>query len=117
MISPLSFPFQSEGYGFNSRQVLRNVSEPLKLGTHAQFIIITHHLQATTFTSIFYISSTFVVFFLSQTQGERDELYNKFVKAIHEVQQKSNFKNLLLEKKLSALADTLEKKVRSAFVC
>lgn len=44
------------------------------------------------------------------TQGERDELYNKFVKAIHEVQQKSNFKNLLLEKKLSALADTLEKK-------
>lgn len=44
------------------------------------------------------------------TQGERDELYNKFVKAIHEVQQKSNFKNLLLEKKLGALADTLEKK-------
>ena len=27
------------------------------------------------------------------------------------MQQKSNFKNLLLEKKLSALADTLEKKV------
>ena len=46
-----------------------------------------------------------------QTQSERDELYNKFVKAIHEVQQKSNFKNLLLEKKLGALADTLEKKV------
>lgn len=46
----------------------------------------------------------------SQTQFERDELYDKFVKAIHEVQQKSNFKNLLLEKKLSALADTLEKK-------
>lgn len=45
-----------------------------------------------------------------QTQSERDELYSKFVKAIHEVQQKSNFKNLLLEKKLSALADTLEKK-------
>ncbi|XP_013392403.1 growth arrest-specific protein 8 [Lingula anatina] len=43
-------------------------------------------------------------------QGERDELYRKFVKAIHEVQQKSNFKNLLLEKKLGALADTLEKK-------
>lgn len=32
------------------------------------------------------------------------------LQAIHEVQQKSNFKNLLLEKKLSALADTLEKK-------
>eukprot|EP00112_Aurelia_sp_Birch-Aquarium-sp1_P000082 Seg1005.10 transcript_id=Seg1005.10/GoldUCD/mRNA.D3Y31 product="Dynein regulatory complex subunit 4" protein_id=Seg1005.10/GoldUCD/D3Y31 len=45
-----------------------------------------------------------------QTQSERDELYGKFVKSIHEVQQKSNFKNLLLEKKLTALADTLEKK-------
>ena len=38
-------------------------------------------------------------------------MYNKFVKAIYEVQQKSGFKNLLLEKKLTALADTLEKKV------
>lgn len=45
-----------------------------------------------------------------KTQDERDELYRKFVKAVHEVQQKSNFKNLLLEKKLGALADTLEKK-------
>lgn len=45
-----------------------------------------------------------------KVQHERDELYQKFVKAIHEVQQKSNFKNLLLEKKLGALADTLEKK-------
>ena len=43
-------------------------------------------------------------------QTERDDLYRKFVKAIHEVQQKSNFKNLLLEKKLTALTDTLEKK-------
>ena len=50
-----------------------------------------------------------------QTQEERDELYGRFVKAIHEVQQKSNFKNLLLEKKLSTLADTLEKKVRNIF--
>lgn len=49
-------------------------------------------------------------FYFEQTQSERDELYSKFVKAIHEVQQKSGFKNLLLEKKLSALADTLEKK-------
>ena len=48
--------------------------------------------------------------YLQQTQDERDELYRKFIKAIHEVQQKSNFKNLLLEKKLAALADTLEKK-------
>ena len=46
-------------------------------------------------------------------RSERDELYGKFVKAIHEVQQKSNFKNLLLEKKLTALADTLEKKVHA----
>merc|ERR1711894_450679 len=45
-----------------------------------------------------------------KVQVERDELYTRFVKSIHEVQQKSNFKNLLLEKKLSALADTLEKK-------
>jgi hypothetical protein len=45
-----------------------------------------------------------------KVQAERDDLYQRFVKAIHEVQQKSNFKNLLLEKKLSALADTLEKK-------
>ncbi|XP_061073927.1 dynein regulatory complex subunit 4-like isoform X2 [Conger conger] len=42
-------------------------------------------------------------------QKERDELYQKFTKAILEVQQKSGFKNLLLEKKLSALAETLEK--------
>ncbi|CAF0736920.1 unnamed protein product [Brachionus calyciflorus] len=44
------------------------------------------------------------------TVKERDELYKKFVKAIHDVQQKSNLKNLLLEKKLGALGDTLEKK-------
>ena len=50
------------------------------------------------------------VFLTFQTQMERDDLYKKFVKAIHEVQQKSNFKNFLLEKKLGALADTLEKK-------
>ena len=49
---------------------------------------------------------------LTQVQKERDDLYGRFVKAIHEVQQKSGFKNLLLEKKLTALADTLEKKVR-----
>jgi len=43
-------------------------------------------------------------------EAERDELYAKFVKAIHEVQQKSGFKNLLLEKKLGAISETLEKK-------
>lgn len=41
---------------------------------------------------------------------ERDDLYRNFIKAIHEVQQKAGFKNLLLEKKLKALVDTLEKK-------
>ncbi|XP_051726995.1 dynein regulatory complex subunit 4 isoform X4 [Ctenopharyngodon idella] len=45
-----------------------------------------------------------------KVQLERDELYMKFTKAILEVQQKSGFKNLLLECKLSALNDTLEKK-------
>ncbi|XP_026855247.2 dynein regulatory complex subunit 4 isoform X2 [Electrophorus electricus] len=43
-------------------------------------------------------------------QLERDELYQKFTKAIQEVQQKSGFKNLLLERKLNVLTDTLEKK-------
>jgi len=43
-------------------------------------------------------------------KAERDDLYNNYVKAIHEVQQKTGFKNLLLEKKLKALVDTLEKK-------
>ncbi|KAK3570963.1 hypothetical protein QTP86_031235 [Hemibagrus guttatus] len=46
----------------------------------------------------------------SKVQQERDELYQKFTKAILEVQQKSGFKNLLLERKLEALTDTLEKK-------
>nr|XP_033798757.1 dynein regulatory complex subunit 4 isoform X2 [Geotrypetes seraphini] len=45
-----------------------------------------------------------------KVQAERDELYAKFTKAIYEVQQKSGFKNLLLERKLTTLADTLEKK-------
>ena len=48
--------------------------------------------------------------YFQKTVKERDELYKKFVKAIHDVQQKSNLKNLLLEKKLGALGDTLEKK-------
>ncbi|XP_022535228.2 dynein regulatory complex subunit 4 [Astyanax mexicanus] len=46
----------------------------------------------------------------SKVQQERDELYQKFTKAIQEVQQKSGFKNLLLERKLAALTDSLEKK-------
>lgn len=43
-------------------------------------------------------------------QAERDELYSRFVKSIHEVQQKSSFKNILLEKKLSTLGELLEQK-------
>lgn len=45
-----------------------------------------------------------------QVQKERDELYQKFTRAINEVQQKTGFKNLLLERKLQGLLDLLEKK-------
>ncbi|NWI65392.1 DRC4 protein, partial [Todus mexicanus] len=46
----------------------------------------------------------------SKVQAERDELYQKFTKAINEVQQKTGFKNLLLERKLKGLLEVLEKK-------
>ncbi|XP_069724798.1 dynein regulatory complex subunit 4 [Phaenicophaeus curvirostris] len=46
----------------------------------------------------------------SQVQAERDELYQKFTKAINEVQQKTGFKNLLLERKLKGLRSILERK-------
>ncbi|XP_036131399.1 dynein regulatory complex subunit 4 [Molossus molossus] len=45
-----------------------------------------------------------------QVQRERDELYRKFTSAILEVQQKTGFKNLILERKLQALSTTVEKK-------
>lgn len=45
-----------------------------------------------------------------QVQAERDELYQKFTQAINEVQQKTGFKNLLLERKLKGLLSVLEKK-------
>lgn len=45
-----------------------------------------------------------------QVQKERDDLYQKFTTAINEVQQKTGFKNLLLERKLQGLLDLLEKK-------
>ncbi len=48
----------------------------------------------------------------AKIQQERDELYEKFVTSIHEVQKKSGAKNLVLEKKLETLADALETKVR-----
>lgn len=37
-------------------------------------------------------------------------MYDRFVKTIYDVQQKSGFKNLLLEKKLGTLMEQLEKK-------
>ncbi|XP_056135035.1 dynein regulatory complex subunit 4 [Lampris incognitus] len=46
----------------------------------------------------------------SEVEKERNELYNKFTKAILEVQQKCGFKNLLLERKQEAMTETLVKK-------
>ncbi|NXX13632.1 DRC4 protein, partial [Podargus strigoides] len=46
----------------------------------------------------------------NKVQVERDDLYQNFTKAINEVQQKTGFKNLLLERKLRGLLDVLEKK-------
>ena len=43
-------------------------------------------------------------------QKERDELYQKFEKTIHEVQQKAMLKNQLLETKVSALQEHVEKR-------
>ncbi len=45
-----------------------------------------------------------------QVQKERDELYQKFEKTIHEVQQKAMFKNQLLETKILALQEQVEKR-------
>ncbi|CAO2609533.1 Dynein regulatory complex subunit 4 [Lemmus lemmus] len=45
-----------------------------------------------------------------KVQQERDELYRKFTAAIQEVQQKTGFKNLLLERKLQALNAAVEKR-------
>ena len=44
------------------------------------------------------------------SQKERDELYTSFQTALYDVQQKTGFKNLLLEKKLEAAGEDLEKK-------
>ena len=43
-------------------------------------------------------------------EKERDELYDKFENTIYDVQQKSGFKNILLERKLQAINESLEKK-------
>ena len=46
----------------------------------------------------------------AQVQKERDELYEHFVDKIISVQQKTGFKNLILEKKVENLKDNLEKR-------
>lgn len=50
-----------------------------------------------------------------QVQQERDELLKKQTEAILDVQQKSGLKEMLLERKLAALTETLEK--REAQLC
>lgn len=45
----------------------------------------------------------------SKMKEERDELASKLEKTIYNVQQKTGFKNLLLEKKLEAMSQDLEK--------
>ncbi|KAI9222572.1 growth-arrest-specific micro-tubule binding-domain-containing protein [Blastocladiella britannica] len=46
----------------------------------------------------------------AQVEKERDDLYSQFLSRVVEVQQKTGFKNLMLEKKLEALRSSLEKK-------
>ena len=46
----------------------------------------------------------------SKVQKERDELYDKFVASIYEVQQKTGLKNIILEKKLETIRGDLEAK-------
>eukprot|EP00792_Barthelona_sp_PAP020_P004907 TRINITY_DN2404_c0_g1_i1.p1 TRINITY_DN2404_c0_g1~~TRINITY_DN2404_c0_g1_i1.p1 ORF type:complete len:481 (+),score=154.85 TRINITY_DN2404_c0_g1_i1:29-1444(+) len=46
----------------------------------------------------------------NQLQNDRDTLYEKFEQLVVEAQQKSGLKNLILQKKVEALTDTLEKK-------
>jgi hypothetical protein len=46
----------------------------------------------------------------AKVEAERDALHAKFEKAIFDVQRKSGLKNMVLERKLEALGDELEKK-------
>ena len=46
----------------------------------------------------------------AKVEAERDQLYSKFEASIYSVQQKTGVRNLLLEKKLSALGGLLEHK-------
>merc|ERR1712227_884921 len=43
-------------------------------------------------------------------EKERNDLFEKFESTIYDVQQKSGFKNILLERKLQAINESLEKK-------
>merc|ERR1712113_188712 len=45
---------------------------------------------------------------LTTVSSEREELYTKFQHAIYDVQQKSGLKNLILEKKIDAVEESLE---------
>ena len=45
-----------------------------------------------------------------EVRTQRDELYERFQATVYEVQQKSGFRNLLLERKLESLAEVLEQK-------
>ena len=45
-----------------------------------------------------------------QVQKERDDLYREFSVKCKEVEQRVGLKNMILEKKLEAMRDTLEKK-------
>ncbi|RZF45031.1 hypothetical protein LSTR_LSTR001992 [Laodelphax striatellus] len=47
---------------------------------------------------------------MEKVKKERDELHDRFVSAVLELQQKAGLKNVLLEKKLSSLEETLEKR-------
>ena len=44
-------------------------------------------------------------------ERERDELYEKFESTIYDVQQKSGFKNILLERKLQAINERVRVRV------
>lgn len=46
----------------------------------------------------------------AKVEAERNELYSRFEETILEVQQKTGLKGLLLERKVEALNDALEKK-------
>jgi len=46
----------------------------------------------------------------TQVKKQKDELYDQFQSTVYDVQQKSGFKNLMLERKLEALQDGIEQK-------